>query len=489
MSRDESFASLPPRQRISQIVQGWMIREPLMFAAWTQHVLCEKPDIATIRVGEGRIEFNSKFVASLQREELRQVMAVEAMRILLGHPYSRRQPRGDLSFQASNLAVQECLRTPLPIPRARDVLGDPADDRQYFEYYYRRLVERCRDHPDELPPDKRPDFDQDSDDRETNDPAGSYSGASDQQDGDQQDRDQSAVGDRDGASSEVADQDAADDEAGSGAAASPDQSEDSGSDLGEGDRTESEGTGRGANDLESYAEGRRVGWENSAAWQDDDLRRDEIAVVLREAAESEGWGSVGGRAKEQLLANLRPQLDYRGVLRGFRQSVLSTRRRLTRTRPSRRYGFRQMGSRYSLTTNLLVAVDVSGSMGSDEIRSGLSVIRQFFRYGMESVDVICFDDQIRSDVWTLRRAPHVFEVAGRGGTDFRPVIEFIDQHPGYDGLIIFTDGYAPLPPGPKNRRTRVLWLYRDEATYRRGSGRPGGFGRSAFLRPSRRDHS
>jgi predicted metal-dependent peptidase len=47
------------------------------------------------------------------------------------------------------------------------------------------------------------------------------------------------------------------------------------------------------------------------------------------------------------------------------------------------------------------------------------------------------------------------------------VIEFLDEHQGYDGAIIFTDGYAPVSPRPKNRRTRLLWLFNREETYRR----------------------
>ena len=45
---------------------------------------------ASIRVHQGRMEYNPAFIDALDRRELEQVLALEAMRILLKHPYARR---------------------------------------------------------------------------------------------------------------------------------------------------------------------------------------------------------------------------------------------------------------------------------------------------------------------------------------------------------------------------------------------------------------
>ena len=58
----------------------------------------------------------------------------------------------------------------------------------------------------------------------------------------------------------------------------------------------------------------------------------------------------------------------------------------------------------------------------------------------------------------------------------------LDEHRDYDGAIIFTDGYAPVPPRPKHRRTRVLWLFKSEETYRRQYEALRAIGRVAFLK-------
>ena len=48
-------------------------------------------------------------------------------------------------------------------------------------------------------------------------------------------------------------------------------------------------------------------------------------------------------------------------------------------------------------------------------------------------------------------------------------MKLLDERREYDGAIILTDGYAPIPSPPKNRRTRVLWLFNREETYRASS--------------------
>jgi predicted metal-dependent peptidase len=455
-----SFAKSTPRERITQVVEGWFLTEPLMFAVWTMHDIIARSDLATIRVGRGRIEFNPNFVSSLRRDQLRSVLAFEAMRILLGHPYSRRQPRSDISYQASNLTVQECLRTTLPIPRPREVFGDERYDDQYFEFYYRELVERAGEEPDDNPPDQQ------SDDQQEPGDQGQQKSDDQEDDGQEPSETQGSEGTPVGIG-----------ESDSGAGDSREPSESS---------TQAGSDQQAANDLKAYSDPSQVGVENTGDWDNDDLQRDEINAAVREAAESDGWGTIAGSAKEQLLAALHPKMDYRGVLRNFRQSVLSVRRRLTRMKPSRRYGFDQMGSRYDFTTKLLFAVDVSGSMGSRDLQLGFSVVSRFFRYGVESIDVIWFDEKIQSEPLTLRRARTSFNVTGRGGTNFSPVIQYIDQHRGYDGLIIFTDGYAPVPRKPKNGRTRILWLFKNEATFLRMDPSLGAMGRSAFLQESSR---
>jgi predicted metal-dependent peptidase len=227
-----------------------------------------------------------------------------------------------------------------------------------------------------------------------------------------------------------------------------------------------------------------VGLENTRDWDEDDLFSERIDERVTDAELNRNWGTLPGAIRLRVLANRQPRLDYRSVLRLFHRSVLSRQRRLTRMKPSRRYGFLYMGSRYDFTTRLLVAVDVSGSMTDDDIRLGFSLVNRFFKYGIDRIDAIAFDTQVHGEALTLKRARREITVTGRGGTDFNAVIDYIDAHPGYDGVILFTDGVAPAPRPPQARRIPLLWVFIDEKTWQAGAPPLRALGRAVFLKNS-----
>ena len=153
----------------------------------------------------------------------------------------------------------------------------------------------------------------------------------------------------------------------------------------------------------------------------------------------------------------------------FRSSILTQKRRLTRMRPSRRFGFEQMGSRYDFTTRLLIAIDTSCSVGSEELGRYFRIITTFFKYGIQEIDVLMFDTVVHGDPLPLseaKKSKQEFKVEGRGGTDFQPPIDYMVAHPQYDGLIILTDGCAPNPEVPPHLRTKLLWVIDNESSYK-----------------------
>jgi predicted metal-dependent peptidase len=418
------------RHRIARIVEKWLLVEPLLLAVWTSHALVSEPRIQTIRVRQGRVEYNPEFIEQLSDRHLEATLRFEALRILLKHPYSRRQAHSAISYAASNLTLQEYLQTELPFPRARDVFGDRSYDKQFFEFYYHQLLDR------ESPTEPT-----------TSSEEAAASGAG---------------------TGEV---DAAPASGSSGSEPEPTSTPDN----------------RPPDLLSVYTDPTLSGVENTNQWDRDELLSDRLDDLVRMAQANDSWGSIGGQLREQILANLHPKLDYRAVLRKFRTSILSQQRRLTRMKPNRRYGFAYMGSRREFTTRLLFAIDVSGSMGTPEVRQGFSVVNRFFNYGVEAIDVIQFDAKITTEAMTFRRARREVQLTGRGGTNFGPVLAYLDEHRDYDGLIIYTDGYAPCPAPPQNRRTRILWLFVSEAHYRSCYPKLQHLGQGAYLKSSARE--
>lgn len=205
----------------------------------------------------------------------------------------------------------------------------------------------------------------------------------------------------------------------------------------------------------------------SSLWDEDSMMSCEIDAIIRDVESSgTGWGSLAGSLAQTIVANTRAKIDYRKVLSGFRASVLSSRRYLTRMRPNRRSGFDNMGSIRRFNTNLLIAVDVSQSITDKALSHFFSIIGKIFKYGIENVDVVQFDCAL-SEVQTFEKCKKRVEIVGRGGTSFQPVFDYVHKNGKYDGLIIFTDGYAPEPNKPKGFRTKVVWVCDDEKNYQK----------------------
>lgn len=200
----------------------------------------------------------------------------------------------------------------------------------------------------------------------------------------------------------------------------------------------------------------------SELWDEDELT---VALINGVIEGCTSWGSLAGAFAEKLKASTRAKINWRNVFSGFRASILSSKRKLTRMRPNRRTGFENMGSIRRFDTRLLVAVDVSGSISSESLSYFYGVINSAFRYGFESVDVIQFDCGVRV-VQNLKKVMRDVAVIGRGGTSFQEPIEYAHEN-GYDGLLILTDGYAPEPWLPDNMRCKIIWVCQDSSCYER----------------------
>lgn len=405
----------PAGARIGDIVGRWIYAEPLLLAAWNLHSLHESGATDSIRTGQRRIEYNAAFIDSLSDPALAQLLKFEMVRVVLGHPYDRRRSDAAVAYIASNIVVQQCVGSDLPIPSPAELFDDPDMAGQYFERYYHELIGRRTDEND--PPE--------------NEPAGN-SKNEDEEEGEQENRDQN----ENAASSPTPDAGADDDSF----------SED---DL---------------DALENHVDS-QVGESNVDLWDDDELTKEQINVAIERIDQQNTWGSIGASGRETLRARLNPRLDYASVLRRFKRRMISSRRTLTRMKANRRYGLQQLGSRYTTEIRLLMAIDVSGSMSHSQIEQGLSVVNRLFRHGVCQTDLLQFDQMVRGPAKPLRRRRYEFEIGGGGGTNFQCVLDFVSQHKHYDGILFYTDGCGQVPQWPRDLRGRnrpeLVWLLCD----------------------------
>ena len=420
---------------LSQIAGDWFLTEPLMFSVWCTHTLEVNSKMCVpMRTGKMRIEYNPEILSSWTRSAIEERLRFEVIRILLGHPYQR-QP-----YKAKKATLGVASDVTLTSSYHRIGTIKLPEGLQYekglcFEEYY-AIVEAYLDK--NL---KSPKYDLEgliddggggaSDDADTGGESGGESLPSESEDK------QMSLDELEDALSSI-------------------MNKDEDEEIGTGDSEDEE--------LKEITEGAE---ESAELWEEDQLAQEQIKDMVRRAQRSKQWGSIGGGLKDEIEATTIVRIDYRTILSGFRASVLSSKRRLTRMIPSRRYGFQYMGSKREFATRLLVAIDVSGSVDDQQVAQALSIINRFFKYGVENVDVIRFDVEVHGEPLSMKKARKSIQIEGRGGTDFQEAIDyFLDNR--YDGLIMITDGYAPVPTVPDHFYGNILWMLYNDFAFRGG---------------------
>ena len=413
------------RERIQQEAEQWFLTDPVFFAVYCSHRLTMNANMqCPLRTGKGRIEYNPTVIDALQDNHLKDLLKVEMIRILLQHPYAR-QPLGckPMMLQtASDMVISPAYKFSWVDLAKPEDYGLPQG--QHYEWYANRLNEMAVHLDGDTPSEENE----------------NQEGVSQQGEGSSQE----AEGEKE-----------------------QEQQQE------QGQGQESQGNDDSAPSLQGRAGGESTEFASStdsssytSLWEEDQFQARQITDLVQSTTQ---WGSLPGNMVELIKKAAEGKIDYRGALRTFRSSILSQKRRLTRMRPSRRFGFDQMGSHYDFTTRLLVAIDASGSVGSEELGRYFRIITTFFKYGIQEIDVLMFDDEVQGEPITFTEAKknkQEFKVAGRGGTNFQAPVNYVKEHLNYDGLIIITDGYAPTPDVPPFLRTKLLWVIDNEPSYK-----------------------
>lgn len=205
--------------------------------------------------------------------------------------------------------------------------------------------------------------------------------------------------------------------------------------------------------------------EASDLWEENEEALQKINSDIQNAEIDQSWGSVGGGLQRTVKESSDFSMDYRRMLGQFRQKIVTSSRTLTRMKPSRRFGFNCMGSRYNRKADILIAVDVSGSITDENFNRFFCAIKNIFFLGIiEKIDVIFFDTNLKlSKPVPFRKKIELKEIQGRGGTNFQCVYDFFQESKDYNGMIIFTDGQGTVPVQKGNQN--VLWILTGRQDY------------------------
>ena len=159
-------------------------------------------------------------------------------------------------------------------------------------------------------------------------------------------------------------------------------------------------------------------------------------------------GKLGGVLARMLEHLLQPQIPWRMLLARYMTTV--SRDDYSYARPSRREGKAIFPSLHSAQLEIVVALDISGSVTDEEIARCIAEINALKGQMRARITLLACDAKLATgspwiyEPWENFTAPP--KLTGGGGTSFKPVFEYIDTHMQQpDLLLYFTDAVGEFP--------------------------------------------
>ena len=188
----------------------------------------------------------------------------------------------------------------------------------------------------------------------------------------------------------------------------------------------------------------------------------QLQRVLQDAKEQtiKKRGYVPGEIENVLVLDeiIPPKFNWKAYIRRFTGVSTKIFTRKIRRKENRRYSDNP-GLKVKMRQSMLLAIDTSGSVCNDELKEFMNEIHHLYKCGVD-ITVIQCDTTIKSI--EPYKGEKDWNITGRGGTEFDPVLEYYNANNKYTSLIYFTDGEAYTDIKPKKA---VLWVLSERSDY------------------------
>jgi predicted metal-dependent peptidase len=193
----------------------------------------------------------------------------------------------------------------------------------------------------------------------------------------------------------------------------------------------------------------------------DEQWQNRLAAAAQAARQAGKMSQSMLRLVDQLLA---PRLPWRAMLARYMMNAARDDYSFQRT--SRREGEAMMPRLYSQSVKVLVVLDTSGSVSDEELREFLAEVDALKAQVRAEVTLHACDDKLAEGgpwifaMWEPLELPE--GISGGGGTDFRPVFDWLEQgRTSPDLLVYFTDAEGRFPEAEPT--FPVVWLVKGKA--------------------------
>ena len=190
------------------------------------------------------------------------------------------------------------------------------------------------------------------------------------------------------------------------------------------------------------------------------MAKERLKQGMKEAANEaskspNGWGSIGGDLKKEIIKKLESKVDWRKVLRYFIKTSQRANKSSTVRRINRRYAYIHPGKKIKRQAKIAIAIDQSGSVSSEMLENFFAELNKLSK--LAAFTVVPFDTRVDEKLvyeWKKGKS-HSAERVMCGGTCFDAPTEYVNKRGDFDGVIILTDMEAPAPVACRAQR---MWM-------------------------------
>ncbi len=194
----------------------------------------------------------------------------------------------------------------------------------------------------------------------------------------------------------------------------------------------------------------------------EDLSREWKIATTQAAKVASQAGKLAGGLEELVEEIIHPKVDWKSLLRQFVET--NAKNDFTWGKRNRRYADVYLPTLSSETLNLVIGIDTSGSVSSEQLQQFISEVNAIAKDFSAEITVIGCDTKVNSVQHFTPYDDVKIKLRGRGGTRFVPVFDQVDKDElTPKGLIYLTDlecnDFGNEPDYP------VLWIQSGDSSY------------------------
>lgn len=178
------------------------------------------------------------------------------------------------------------------------------------------------------------------------------------------------------------------------------------------------------------------------------LEADWKVAIVQAAMAAKAAGTMPGSLKEMIDKIVNPKVAWEVLLRDFVER--SAKNDFDWGRPNRRYiqrGFVLPSLVSEEIPDVVIAVDTSGSISNKDLSQFAAEVSAVLGAYETTIHLLLIDTEVhRAETLTRADLPLSIEAMGRGGTDFQPALDWVEENDVTPSCMIYlTDLYATFP--------------------------------------------